>query len=612
MRRMPIRRFDAAGEAVSAPSIRADQGRAATSGGQGFQQDGRLLKEIIDQLPISLTVQDEDGRFILANAMAAANLAMPAEALIGASPADFLPEQEAASRREWEQHVVRQGETITAEASVPGEDGERTWLTSHKPVRLFDRALLISSSIDITEHKQVERELVKRAHIDELTGLPDRILIQEQVEAIINGDDGRRRFALAFIDVDNFKYINDYYSHAIGDALLVKLGQRIARRLRPGDMLARISGDEFLLLLDRFDDAQEISDILKDLKQPFHIEAFEVFSSCSIGVSVYPEHGRSYDALRRNADNAMYRAKHAAKGDAVFFDLEMGQAITARMEVEQRLRLAIRDRRFCCAFQPKVDIQTRQVVGFETLVRWRDDNGEIHPPGNFIGLASELGLINPITNLVLAETLASIDRLDAAFGPGATISINVAPRQASDLEFMQSFVQSLKDSNCPERIIIELTEEAFVAKGKFQTQILPMLRDIGVRVSIDDFGTGYSSLSELADITADELKIDRSFISAIHARPRNQSVLRAIESVGHALDMTIVAEGVETYEELAYLHAATRIRYAQGFYFSKPIFLEDLTAARNAMSRTLDAARPPVESAGAAAPARLVMPARSG
>ena len=588
----------------------------ARLGEQSAQQDHRLLKEIIDHLPISLTVQDENGRFILANAMATANLAMSAEVLIGASPVDFLPKQEGANRREWEQSVIRQGKTITVEGNVSHQHGELTWLTTHKPVRILDQTLLFSSSIDITEHKRIERELVELVHIDELTGLPDRILMQEHVEAIIRNDDGSH-FALAFIDLDNFKHINDYYSHSVGDALLVKISQRIASLLRPGDMLARISGDEFLLMLNPFDGEEQIRSfidgILEDLKQPFHIEAFEVFSSCSIGVSIYPEHGRDYEALRRNADSAMYRAKHAAKGGAIFFDLKMGQAITARMEVEQRLRLAIRDRKFCCAFQPKVDIHTHQVVGVETLVRWRDDDGEIHPPGEFVGLAIELGLINPIANFVLAEAINSIDRLDAAFGPDTSISVNIAARQASDLEFMQSFARTLSDSKRADRFIIELTEEAFLAKGIFQTQILPIFREIGVRVSIDDFGTGYSSLSALADITADEIKIDRSFISAIHKRPRNQSVLRAIESLGHALGMTIVAEGVETYEELAYLHAATRIRYAQGFYFSKPIYLEDLSHVKNGdvMSRISERARtqPEAHRIGAA---RLLATARSG
>ena len=582
---------------------------------QQARHDHQLLNEIIDHLPISLTVQDDDGRFIIVNALAAANLATPAEVLIGSSPADYLSEKDAASRREWELGIIRGGESTTVETSASDQPGGRTWVTSHSPVRVRDRTLLVSSAVDITERKEAERVLAERARLDELTGLPDRIIIEERVESIIRGGDGNSRFALAFIDLDNFKQVNDYYSHAVGDALLVKLANRIASGLRPTDMLARISGDEFLLLVDPLDgDAQikaVIDDILVRLKEPFHIEAFEIFCSCSIGVCIHPDHGRSYEALRRNADGAMYRAKHVAKGSAVFYDLGMGHAITARMEVEQRLRLAIRDRHFRCAFQPKVDIHSQQVVGFETLIRWRDDNGDIRPPGEFIGLAVELGLINPITNFVLGEALDSIDRLDAAFGVGTTISVNVAAAQAGDLEFMRSFTQTLRDSDRADRIIIELTEDAFIAKGVFQTQVLPMLRELGVRVSIDDFGTGYSSLSMLADIIADEIKIDRSFISAIHQRPRNQSVLRAIESLGRALGMTIVAEGVETFEELAYLQTATRIRYAQGFYFAKPIYLDELIGTRvsELSSRSADVVR---ERAEAKAPSRLATPGRAG
>jgi EAL domain-containing protein (putative c-di-GMP-specific phosphodiesterase class I) len=281
------------------------------------------------------------------------------------------------------------------------------------------------------------------------------------------------------------------------------------------------------------------------------------------------------------------------------------------MEVEQRLRLAIRDRHFRCAFQPKVDIHSQQVIGFETLIRWRDDNGEIRPPGEFIGLAVELGLIDPITNFVVAEALDSIDRLDAAFGAGTTISVNVAAAQAGDMEFMRSFAETLRVSNRADRIIIELTEDAFVAKGVFQTQVLPILRELGVRISIDDFGTGYSSLSTLADIIADEIKIDRSFITDIHQRPRNQSVLRAIESLGRALGMTIVAEGVETFEELAYLQTATRIRYAQGFYFAKPIYLDELIGTRmsDMASRSAITAR---DQSEAKAPSRMAPLGRAG
>ena len=301
-----------------------------------------------------------------------------------------------------------------------------------------------------------------------------------------------------------------------------------------------------------------------------------MFASASIGVSLYPEHGRSYDALRQNADIAMYRVKNEGKGAAVFFDVSMEREALARMELEQSLRLAILDKRFCCAFQPKVDIRTREIKGIEALVRLRNDEGVLQAPGTFINLAVELGLIDELTHLVLAEIMKSIDLINDTFGAGTSISINVAAKQAGNPEFMQSFARALEATGCPRRFIIEVTEDAFVAKTHFQDQILPIFRQLGVGISIDDFGIGYSSLSALADITADEIKIDRSFITDIHKRPRSQGILKAIESLSEALGMTVIAEGLETFEELAYLQAATKIRYAQGFYFSKPIFLEEL------------------------------------
>jgi len=219
-------------------------------------------------------------------------------------------------------------------------------------------------------------------------------------------------------------------------------------------------------------------------------------------------------------------------------------------------------------------------------VRLRDHEGVIQAPGTFINLAVELGLIDELSHLVLAEIVKSIDLINETFGPNTTISINVAAKQAGNIEFMQSFARALEATGFPTRFMIEVTEDAFVTKTHFQDKILPIFRELGVGISIDDFGIGYSSLSALADITADEIKIDRSFITDIHKRPRSQGILRAIESLSEALGMTVIAEGLESYEELAYLQAATRIRYAQGFYFSQPIFLEELKTATPRASET--------------------------
>jgi EAL domain-containing protein (putative c-di-GMP-specific phosphodiesterase class I) len=275
----------------------------------------------------------------------------------------------------------------------------------------------------------------------------------------------------------------------------------------------------------------------------------------------------------------MYRVKNDGKGSAAFFDASMEREALARMKVEQSLRLAILEKRFCCAFQAKVDIRTKDIKGIEALCRLRDDEGIIQAPGTFINLAVELGLIDELTHLVLAEIVKSIDLINETFGPGTSISMNVAAKQAGNPEFMRSFALALEATGYPERFMIEVTEDAFVSKTHFQDEILPIFRKLGVGISIDDFGIGYSSLSALADITADEIKIDRSFITDIHKRPRSQGILRAIESLSEALGMTVIAEGIETFEELAYLQAATKIRYAQGFYFSRPIFLEELKPA---------------------------------
>jgi diguanylate cyclase (GGDEF)-like protein len=462
--------------------------------------------------------------------------------------------------------------------------------------------LLLSGSADISAQKAVEGQLFRSAYYDELTDLPTRRVIEHRANSLLQQDEMHGKFALAFLDIDNFKHINDYYGHAIGDALLVEFAKRLGLDLRDSDMLSRISGDEFLLLLNPIQSEHEVVEFiqhtLERLRAPFFIDGSEIFASTSIGVSLYPEHGRSYDVLRQNADIAMYRVKNDGKGTAAFFNASMEREALARMKVEQSLRLAILEKRFCCAFQAKVDIRTEDIKGIEALVRLRDDEGVIQAPGTFINLAVELGLIDELTHLVLAEIVKSIDLINETFGPDTSISINVAAKQAGNPEFMRPFAQALEATGYPKRFMIEVTEDAFVAKTHFQTDILPMFRKLGVGVSIDDFGIGYSSLSALADITADEIKIDRSFITDIHKRPRSQGILRAIESLSEALGMTVIAEGIETFEELAYLQAASKIRYAQGYYFSRPIFLEELKPAVRIFSdaRISPASRPHQEN----------------
>jgi len=532
----------------------------------------RLLNTILNLLPVGVAVQSNDGEFLLVN-----DTAMPQfPSLRGAEVRDLTIRTPLSESSDG----VARGELTTTEDRIVGADGERTFLTYRRPVQILGELLLLSGSFDYTERKQLEAQLAQRAYVDDLTGLPNRTRIQQHVEQLIHEQPGHQ-FGLAFFDIDNFKHINDFYGHTVGDALLVNVAQRIGSDIRKTDMLGRISGDEFLLVIDPLTGEDKLpfmtNRLLRQLTEPFFIDGCEILTSASMGVSVWPDHGLSYELLSRAANAAMHQVKATNKGGSALFSPGMAQAIATRVEQEQGLRQAIRENRVCCAFQPKVDIRTQEVVGLEALMRLRDEDGVIRAPREFIGLAIELGLINDLARLALAETIRSMDLVDEMFGAGTTISINVAARQAGDREFMRSLCEELNTTNCASRFMIEITEEAYLATSHFQTTVLPMLRDFGVRVSIDDFGIGYSSLSALAEIAADEIKVDRSFISDIHRRPRSQSILKAVEGLGDALGVTVVAEGVETVEELAYLQGATRIRFAQGFYFAKPLFLEEMS-----------------------------------
>ncbi|HVV94258.1 MAG TPA: EAL domain-containing protein [Hyphomicrobiales bacterium] len=497
-----------------------------------------MAEAILASLPIGITVRGSDGRRLFSNA--SADAIAP-----GAAPEDV--------------------EVATARIAVDGD------------------AVVVETRRDVSGQRRLERELFDRAYLDELTGLANRSLIRQSTEELIAAAAPGHKFAMAFIDIDNFKQINDYYSHGVGDLLLVKIANRLCETVRASDMVARIGGDEFVVLLNPAPDDEALRVLVERvaarLKEPLFVDGQEIMASASIGVSVFPRHGDTYEMLRQSADSAMYRVKSGIKGGVAFFDATMEKAATARMAIEQRLRLAIRDRRFACAYQPKVDIRKGGVTGVEVLLRWRDADGVIQAPGEFVGVAVELGVMDDITRLVVAETIANLDRIDAVFGPDVSISINVAAKQADDPAFMQTLAETLAASGAAHRFVVEVTEEAFFAKSRFQREVLPGLRAIGAKVSIDDFGVGYSSLSALADITADELKIDRSFITQIERRPRSQLILRAIESLATALGMSIVAEGVETDEELGYLREQTNIRYVQGYYFFRPMFLGQIEAA---------------------------------
>ena len=458
--------------------------------------------------------------------------------------------------------------SLLASHALAAKRASQTEAESHRLKHLTD------------ELEASQQALRHRANHDQLTGLPNRAYIQELVgEAIARHRQGEK-LALAFIDLDDFKRVNDIYGHAAGDALLKAVSERVRSSIRGTDIFGRISGDEFVIVLDPVTRRSDVSSLVNRmrarLREPFSFEGAEIRPSASIGVAIHPMHGGDYETLRRHADMAMYRAKTISKGGVAFFNRELGRKATEKHILERELREALDARAFHCALQKKADIRTGAVVGFEALLRWVDRHGTVHLPGTFLPLASELGLLNDITDLVVDDLAAALPALDARFGTAVRYSVNVSPTQAVNMQFMEGLVRRLRQTGRTSSFMLELTEESLAATGPFQSQVLPLLRDAGIGLSIDDFGTGYSSLSTIADLTVDELKIDRSLISAIHTRPRNQSILRAIESMGLALGISVVAEGIETMEEKLYLMAQTGLRIGQGYLFHRPQLLDDL------------------------------------
>ncbi len=431
-----------------------------------------------------------------------------------------------------------------------------------------------------------QEELSYRANHDQLTALPNRSYIEEQVNARIAALPEESRLALAFVDVDQFKQVNDFYGHSVGDALLRAIATRMRTEIRASDLVGRVSGDEFVMALAPVGLQEQIASMLDriraHLREPMVVEGVSLQPSVTMGVAIYPDHGADYESLKRNADIALHRAKICNKGETGYYSRALGKDATERMALERRLRAALERQQFTYVLQPKVDIRDGKVTGFEVLARWIDDAGVVQPPAVFLGVANELGLLDGITHAIVDKLLTELPRLDAQFGPACRYSLNISARQASRPQFMAGLVRRMMARACPARVVFELTEEAFVAASLFQTEVLPLLREAGIGVSIDDFGTGFSCLSILADITADELKVDRSLIASIDKRPRSQGILRAIVSLASTLGMDVVAEGIETPEERDYLLQSTSLLFGQGYLFSPPRFVDDLVARRDA------------------------------
>lgn len=433
---------------------------------------------------------------------------------------------------------------------------------------------------DITDRKRYEEQLERQNNLDELTGLANRNRLKERTDlAVALAHKQHGNVALLYLDLDNFKRINDSLGHASGDALLRAVAGRIAAQLRDCDTAARMGGDDFVIVLPDLADAQQAAmvahRILQDIARPLQLQEHELTLSASIGLSLFPQDGANYETLLRNADAAMYRAKESGRNTLCFYTADLNTQALQKLELEARLRRALERGELRLHYQPLMHLTTEAVNDVEALVRWQTQEGTLVSPVDFIPLAEETGLIVPIGQWVL-ETACQQVRQWQTQGLELRVAVNLSARQFQDEGLVESVRQALRQAGLEGRQLkLEITESVVMHNAERATQTLAELKALGVGVAVDDFGTGYSSLAYLRRFPIDQLKIDRSFVQDATVHPDSAAIVHSIIGLARNLRMQTVAEGVETPEQRAFLLAAG-CDLLQGYLFSRPLPAQDL------------------------------------
>ncbi|HEX7907910.1 MAG TPA: EAL domain-containing protein [Paraburkholderia sp.] len=429
---------------------------------------------------------------------------------------------------------------------------------------------------DVTDLIRYQEQLEYQANYDSLTRLPNRNLLRDRLQhALIVAQRHHKGVAVVFIDLDGFKNVNDSLGHSVGDRLLSVVAERLARCTRTSDTVARHGGDEFVIVMTDTVDEQSLiawmERVRASISEPVWLDGTELYVGCSMGASLFPQDGEDAETLMKKADLAMYRAKDMGRNTFQFYQPEMNASAGARLNLERRLRRALRDNEFLLHYQPQVDIESGQIVGTEALVRWRDPEVGLIAPSSFIPVAEESGLIGPLSEWVLREACRQNKAWQDEGLPPARVSVNLSARVFQQRDIAKLVMQVLAETGLePQYLELELTESTIMRNAEEAVSMLNELHALGIGLAIDDFGTGYSSLSYLKRFPVDRLKIDRSFVSDIGVSGDDETITSAIIALAHSLKLQVIAEGVETSAQLDFLKERA-CDEMQGFYFAKPL-----------------------------------------
>jgi diguanylate cyclase (GGDEF)-like protein/PAS domain S-box-containing protein len=534
-----------------------------------------FLREIIDHIPTQITVKDaRDRRYVLVNAVAEEQFGATSEEIVGKTPSELFSKEIAEQIDGDDDRALRSRETLFIDEHLWESRKQGMLCITSKRLAIRDAAgeprYLVNVVEDVTERRRADEKIAHMAHYDALTDLPNRVLFREQIERELKKAASGEQFALLYIDIDEFKGINDSLGHHVGDELLKMVANRIRACIRETDLIARLGGDEFAVIqtgVESIADVENfVSKIYGAIRQPYQCFGHQLSTDASIGIALAPQDGTELDQLIKNADLAMYAAKSGGRRIHRFFDPAMDASAKARLTMEQDLRQTLVNGGFDIHYQPLLNLGSNEISGCEALLRWRHPERGMISPAEFIPIAEDTGLINELGDWVLRTACA-----EAATWPDhIRLAVNVSPIQLKCQTLALRIAAALASSGLkPGRLEIEITEAVLIRDDEAALAILHQLRDIGVRIALDDFGTGYSSLSYLKRFPFDKIKIDRCFVTDIEEADGSASIVQAVVNIAATLNMTTTAEGVETEAQRDMLRKLGCTEM-QGYLFSAP------------------------------------------